>query len=181
MSSDLADSLRSDSPVSVVIRNGEEISGLTNMLHQFIEQTLAESPRKRRQAKKLAGEVEFRSAEDQEISVRICFAGDRIELHDGPAGSRPSTAITADFLSMAHLTAGQENPLGLLVRRKLKIRFSARQIPFLVGVLRFMQIEAPTGQSGPEQSLRARVGWGWLAAAAIAGSAAIYWLVATTF
>jgi hypothetical protein len=151
------------------------------MLHQFIEQTLDESPRKRRQAEKLNGEVAFRSAEDEEISVWIVFAGDRIELHDGPASSRAGTSITADFLSMAHLTAGQESPLGLWVRRKLKIRFSARQILFLLGVLRFMKIEATTKQGKREQSRTARVAWGWGAAAAVAGSAAIYWLVTTYF
>jgi hypothetical protein len=147
------------------------------MLHQFIEQTLAESPGKREQARRLAGEVAFRSAEGEEVLVRIIFAGERIELHDGSATSRVVSTITADFLTIGHLTAGQEGPLGLLLRRKLKIRFSAPQIPFLLGVLRFMQIEAPTRHGGPEQRLTPRVGWG--AAAAAAGSAAVYWLVTT--
>jgi hypothetical protein len=90
-----------------------------------------------------------------------------------------ASTITADFLTMAHLTARREGPLCLLLRRKLKIRFSARQIPFLLGVLRFMQIEAPTRHGEPKQRLTTRLGW--CAAAAAAGSAAVYWLVTTYF
>ena len=151
-------------PVQLV--GGEAASGLADMLHQFIEQTLAASPRKVRQAQRLSGHAVFRSAEDEELCVRIAFAGDRIELRDGGTPDAADAMITADFLTIAHLTSGQEGPFRLLARRKLKVRFSVLQVPFLLGMLRFMQID-----TGPTPGR-----WLWPVAAAVAGGA-LYWYV----
>src|ERR1035437_7425482 len=126
-------------PVELI--GGEDVSGLADMLHQFIEQTLAASPRKVRHARRLAGHAVFRAAEDEALCVGITFAGERIELQDGGTPNAADAMITADFLTIAHLTSGQESPFRLLAQRKLKMRFSARQIPFLLRMLRFMQIE----------------------------------------
>ncbi len=157
-------------PVSLI--GSEPVSGLADMLHQFIEQTLADSPRKVRQAQRLAGRAIFRSAEDEQICVRITFAGDRIELLDGGTAAAADALITADFLTIAHLTAGRHSPFRLLAQRKLKVRFGVLQLPFLLGMLRFMQIE----------SASRRLAWlRWagptVAVAAVAG--AFYWYVAT--
>jgi hypothetical protein len=159
----------------VVLVGGDEVSGLADMLHQFIEQTLAASPRKVRQARRLAGHAVFRAAEDEALCVGITFAGERIEVRDGgaPVTAEGTTAatISADFLTIAHLTSGQESPFQLLVQRKLKAHFSVRQVPFLLRMLRFMQIEPATPSA---KWMR----WIWPAAAAAAGGA-LYWYVAT--
>jgi hypothetical protein len=113
------------------------------MLHQFLEQTLEDSPEKRRLARKLHGEAIFRAAEDEAIRVRIRFRGESIELSDAGDGASPDTAcVTADFLSIAHLTAGQESPFALLARRKLRARFRPGEIPFLLRMLGFMRSPA---------------------------------------
>ena len=154
----------------VVLRGEEPVSGLADMLHQFIEQTLAASPRKQRLARRLVGAAVFRSAEDEDLCVRITFAGERIELHDGGIPGTGDAMITADFLTIAHLSSGQESPLRLLAQRKLKVRFSLLQIPFLVGMLRFMQIERE----------RRSVSWvRWAGPAAVTALAAgtLYWYV----
>jgi ubiquinone biosynthesis protein UbiJ len=152
----------------VVLTGSEEVSGLADMLHQFIEQTLADSPRKVQQARRLAGHAVFRSAEDEDLCVGITFAGERIELHDGGTPDTADAMITADFLTIAHLTSGQESPLRLLLQRKMRVRFSVLQVPFLFGMLRFLQIESETS--------RAR--WLWPVAAAVAAGA-LYWYAAT--
>ena len=154
----------------VVLTGGEAVSGLADMLHQFIEQTLAASPRKVRQAQRLAGHAVFRSAEDEELCVGVTFTGERIELHDGGTPEAADAMITADFLTIAHLTSGQEGPLRLLAQRKLKVRFSVLQVPFLLGMLRFMQID-----TGPTPGR-----WLWPVAAAVVGGA-IYWYVTAHF
>ena len=161
---------RADCAPFVVLSGDEPVSGLTDMLHQFIEQTLAESPRKRQLAQRLSGSAAFRSAEDEDLCVRITFAGERIELRDGTPEPGDAT-ITADFLTIAHLTSGQEGPFRLLAQRKLKARFSAVQIPFLLRMLRFMQIEST-------QPRTAWMRWTWPAAVA-AAAGALYWYVAT--
>ena len=141
----------------------EEASGLAQMLHQFLEQTLEDSARKRRQARKLRGEAIFRAAEDSAIRVRIRFGGDRIELSDAGETELGGTAsVTADFLSIAHLTSGQESPFALLVRRKLHARFQPAEIPFLLRMLAFMRIErAGAG--------RRRLAWAVLAGVVLVG------------
>lgn len=154
----------------VVLTGGEDVSGLADMLHQFIEQTLAASPRKVRQARRLAGHAVFRSAEDETLCVGITFAGERIELRDGGTPDAADAMITADFLTIAHLTSGQESPFRLLAQRKLKVRFSVFQIPFLLRMLRFMQID-----TGPTLGR-----WLWPVAAAVVGGI-VYWYVAAHF
>jgi hypothetical protein len=156
-------------PVELI--GGEDVSGLADMLHQFIEQTLAASPRKVRQARRLAGHAVFRAAEDEALCVGITFAGERIELQDGRTPNAADAMITADFLTIAHLTSGQESPFRLLAQRKLKMRFSARQVPFLLGLLRFMQIES-------EARRAARLRWLWAGAAATAAAIAGMYLYA---
>jgi hypothetical protein len=155
--------------MAVQLVGGEAVSGLADMLHQFIEQTLAASPRKVQQAQRLAGHAVFRSAEDEALCVGITFAGERIELHDGGTPEAADAMVTADFLTIAHLTSGQEGPFRLLAQRKLRVRFSVLQVPFLLGMLRFMQIDTPRRRS-------AWLRWVWPTAAAVAAGA-LYWYV----
>ena len=159
----------SNAAIPVILAGGEAASGLADMLHQFIEQTLADSPRKLRQARRLTGHAVFRAAEDEALCVGITFAGGRIELMDGGTPNAADAMITADFLSIAHLTSGQESPFRLLARRKLKVRFSVPQVPFLLGMLRFMQIES-------EARRATRLRWLW-AGAVVAAAAGTYWYV----
>ena len=171
MGRDLAEEGALGGSIPVVLENGEEASGLADMLRQFIEQSLADSPRKRRQARVLRGEAEFRAAEDEDVCVHILFRGDRIELRDASgAGAPGAAAITADFLTIAHLTSGQESPFALLVRRKLRARFSLRQLPFLLNLLRLMRIAERDGATARTRRL-------WIAAAVGVGVAALCWVI----
>jgi hypothetical protein len=157
--------------IPVVLTDGEQASGLADMLRQFIEQTLAASPRKARQARRLTGRAVFRSAEDEQVCVCLTFSGDHIELRDTPTSQSRDPWITADFLTIAHLTSGRENPFRLLAQRRLRVRFSVPQVPFLLRMLSFMRIE-----SAPRRVIRP--GW-MLATAAAAGTAvwAAYWYI----
>jgi SCP-2 sterol transfer family len=156
--------------IPVVLAGGEQASGLADMLQQFVEQTVAESPRKARQARRLSGRAVFRSVEDEELCVRITFGRERIELCDCGLPGPGEASISADFLTIAHLTAGQENPFRLLAQRKLKVRFSARQLPFLLRMLRFMQMDTETRRA-------ARARWLWPAGAVALAAVALYWYV----
>ena len=124
-----------------VVLAGDSASGLADMLQQFLEQSLSASPRKLRQARRLSGRALVRSAEDEEVCVGITFAGNRIEIRDVGATPNGDASITADFLTIAHLTSGQENPFRLLVRGKLRASFGLSQILFLLRLLQLMQLE----------------------------------------
>jgi hypothetical protein len=164
-------------PIPVVLDGAEEASGLAEMVQQFLEQVLAESPRKARRARRLSGAAVLRSAEDEDVAVRIRFAGDRIELSDGAAiGSRDAT-ITADFLTIAHLTSGQESPFRLLADRRLRARFALTDVPFLLGVLSLMR-SRPAARA-EERKRRRRLLWLAVPAAAGAGVLCWWWLAGT--
>jgi hypothetical protein len=163
----LTSGARADDAMAVVLNGHRKPSGLAEMLRQFIEQTLAESPRKVRQARRLSGQAVFRAAEAEDVFVRIRFAGDRIELDDGGVLDPRDTLVTADFLSIAHLTSGQEGPFGLLARRRLRARFSPSQLPFLLGLVRFMRIDGTRR--------RAWTSTLWPAIVVAVGVGALYW------
>ncbi len=123
-----------------VLANAEAASGLAEMLHQFLEQTLGEGPEKIRQARKLEGQLVFRAAEDPSVCVQILFSPDKVEVSDVTQAPAGVPALTADFLAVAHLTSGEESPLGLLLRRRLRAEVSLGDLPFLIGVLGFMRL-----------------------------------------
>lgn len=162
----------------VVLHGGEAASGLADMLHQYLLQSVTDSPRRALQALEIQGEVLFGAAEDEEVCVRISFKGERIELSDAGI-ERPDGLpwMVTDFISVAHLTTGEEGPFGLLLRRKMRVRFSPTQVPFLVSVLRFMQIPPELMDEPPS---RAAAWWvaGSLAAAGAGG--ALYWYLTAT-
>lgn len=170
MGSDLSAPRPAES-MPVVLGAGEDASGLAEMLQQFLEQTLAASPRTAQRARRLSGAAVFRAAEDEAVAVRMRFAGDRIELDDGVAAGAVDPTITADFLTIAHLASGQESLVRLLVGRRLRARFSPRDVPFLLGVLRLMQTRAEARPaSGPIRLRRL-----WPVALAVAGGGAVWW------
>jgi hypothetical protein len=128
----------------VVLANADTASGLADLLHQFLVQTIEASPTKARRARRLAGALVFRAAEDPAIGVRILFGGGRIEFADLGADPAPprAPAITADFLTTAHLTTGEEGPLALLLRRRLRVQAAGRPL-FLLGALALFRVERP--------------------------------------
>lgn len=158
---------------TVVLAGGDEASGLADLLHQYLAQSVAESARKRAQAQRLRGEVVFRAAEDEAVCVRVVFRGDRIELCDEPPG-RAGASVCGDFLSLAHLASGQASPLRLVARGALRLSCPARALPFLLRVLHFLRLE-PQGAGRPRRWLLYLI----LLAAAL-GVAGWWWFVTGT-
>ncbi|MEW6777015.1 MAG: hypothetical protein AB1405_12015 [Bdellovibrionota bacterium] len=160
----------------VLLHGGDSASGLADMLHQYLLQNCSEFPGKVRQARELTGDVLFRAAEDEAVCVRIAFRGESIGLEDVPHVPPGATVMTTDFLSVARLTRGEAGPVGLLARGKMRVRFSVSQLPFLVQVLRFMQL--------PEELREKRTisPWIWWAGGTLAAGGAgagLYWYFQT--
>lgn len=153
---------------AVVLHGGDTASGLADLLHQFLTQIVAADPARARRAARLRGALLFRAAEDPAVCVRIDFTGDRIDVIDHLGPDRGLPVITSDFVTTAHLTTGEERPLPLLLRGRLRVRVPWQRGPFLLRVLRVLQLPAPRR--------RRRV---FLAAALVAALAAtaIAWLL----
>ncbi len=126
----------------VELIGADSASGLADLLHQFLEQTVDASDQKAEAARALRGAVVVRAAEDEAIAVRIAFQGDRIELRDiGTEATGSTPSIQGDFLSVAHVTSGQASPMALVLSRQLRVSFGLGQLPFLFRVLGFMRVD----------------------------------------
>lgn len=133
----------------VELENPNDASGLADMLHQFLQQTVESSPTKLRAARKLSGTLWFQSAEDMELVVALTFARDRIGVADAPPAELARPSLTADFLSTAHITTGEESPFALLLQKKISARVRLTQALFLLRVLRFMKIDDADASGSP--------------------------------
>jgi len=156
----------------VLAADDDEASGLADMLHQFLEQLLDEDPRKARLAQRISGDMLFRAAEDTSICVRLSFNRERVQVadHDGTPNRWP--ALTADFLTTAHMTTGEESPFALIARRRMRVRCAPWHAPFLVRVLRLMRIP-PRAEVARARRLRMAL---VLSTAMLAAIAAYWWL-----
>ncbi len=156
----------------MVLHGGDSASGLADMLHQFLTQTLEGDPGRARRAARLRGALLFCAAEDPAVCVRIDFAGGRVDVtdHQGQVDGLPM--ITSDFITTAHLTTGEEGPFRLLLARRLRVRLRWRRGPFLVRALRIMQLPAP-------QPVRRRRRLYLVAAVLVAAAALTVWMLAT--
>jgi hypothetical protein len=125
----------------VELANPDQASGLADMLHQFLQQTVDESADKSRAAQRLSGTLWFQSSEDMSLVVALSFDRNRIGVADAPASQLARPSLTADFLSTAHITTGEESPFDLLRQKKIHANFRLTQALFLWRVLRFMRIE----------------------------------------
>ena len=157
----------------VLAADADQASGLADMLHQFLEQLLDEDPAKARLARRMSGTLLFRAAEDESICVRLSFQRERVEVadHDGAANRWP--ALTADFLTTAHMTTGEESPFALVARRRMRVRCAPQHAPFLMRVLRLMRIPPR-----PEIARARRLRWALVLTTATVAAIAAYWWLA---
>lgn len=166
----------------VDLENADEASGLADMLHQFLQQTVDSSAAKRRAARRLSGTLWFQSAEDMSLVVALTFAKDHIGVMDAPAHSLSPPSLTADFLSTAHITTGEESPFALLRQKKIRARVRLTQALFLMRVLNFMKIEeadasAAQGAGETPHAARSRVALWVILGLMVAVTVAVLWFV----
>jgi hypothetical protein len=102
-------------------------SGLANIVQQFLEQSLDESERRRRRARRLRGRVAMTAA-DHEITVTLDFRGDEIVIWDGEHGPLQAS-IAGPHGALVGLLQGEGNPLLEHLRGRLRVRSSLRK-PF---------------------------------------------------
>lgn len=132
--------------VSVVLEGAESASGLADLLHQYLEQTLEASEEKRRAAERLRGAVTVLAVEDSSVRVRVTFGGERIDIADSERATWPW--IKGDFLSVAHLLSGEESMGSLLLGRKLSVRCGPGDALFLWRVSELLKIQEPRAGRG---------------------------------
>lgn len=150
---------------SVPVRLQEGVdSGLAHIVQQYLEQDLAESPRKRRQARRLRGRVAF-IASDYDTSVTVEFSGEEIDIW---SGVRPplDASIAGPYTVLTRLLQGEANPLVEHLRGRLVVRSRWRRPLLPLHVRNLMRLE-------PEGGGRVAPGWWPAAAVGLAVGAAV--------
>lgn len=126
----------------VELIGADSASGLADLLHQFLEQTVDASDQKAEAARALRGAVVVRAARKQSDRRAHCLPGrsDRAARHRHRGhGLHPEQQ--GDFLSVAHVTSGQASPMALVLSRQLRVSFGLGRLPFLFRVLGFMRVD----------------------------------------
>lgn len=95
-------------PPSVVLRDGDDASGMAYMLGGLLEDNLRDFPSRARVARVLRGPVVM-TASDRDMSVTIEFMRGQIELRDG--ADVGATVISGPWLAMTKLCSGQKSPV----------------------------------------------------------------------
>lgn len=150
--------------VPVALAAGEAASGLAQMTGLYLQQTLADSAAKRRQARSLRGRLGLQTVEG-DVAITLAFDGGGISIEEGLVP--PIDAyIGGPFQLLMEALGGQANPYLEVLRRRLRVRPSLRRPLFALRAYNMMRLPRPAGPA------RAGRPWLWaiLAAGLVAGA-----------
>jgi hypothetical protein len=115
--------------ISVVLRDGEEASGMATMLGGLLEENLRDFPSRARVARLLRGPVVL-TASDRDVSVTVDFRSGVVELRDGVEPGAP--VVAGPWLTMTRLCSGQGSPVAAFRSGDVTIR-NYRRAPVAAG------------------------------------------------
>jgi hypothetical protein len=123
----------------VPVRLGEETkSGLAHIVQQYLEQDLAEFPKKRRRAARLRGRVAM-TASDHEATVTLDFKGDEVLILDGMC-EPVDASIAGPHEALVRLLQGETHPLVEHLRGRLRVRSRLRKLFLPLTLHRLMKL-----------------------------------------
>jgi putative sterol carrier protein len=128
---------RTNGSIPVVVVAGDEASGLSNIISQYLEQLLADSAEKRADALSLRGRLGMRAREG-DVAVTIVFEGDNIAIEEGLQD--PDAVIGGELEFLMHMMAGRANPAWEMISRKVTIGASVRRPMFAYQAYRLMRL-----------------------------------------
>ena len=133
----MMDSVSTNGNVPVRAVAGDEASGLANIIAQYLEQILVDSPQKRADALSLRGRLGLRTREG-DVAVTIVFDGENVAVEEGLQD--PDAVIGGDVEFLMHVMAGRKNPAWELFSRKMTINPRVRQPLFAYQAYSLMRL-----------------------------------------
>jgi len=103
----------------VKVEEGEELNGLGTMLKEIMDTNLKD-PKKHKSIEKVKGSVVIRESTSG-VAVTLRLQQGKLELQND-AITKPTAYMEAGFENLAHISAGQLNPMVAIVTGKLKSR-----------------------------------------------------------
>ena len=104
---------------AIKVKEGEELNGLGVMLKEIMDTNLAD-PQKHKSVEKVKASVVIRESMSG-VAVTLHLNQGRLELQND-AIARPTAYMEAGFENLAHISAGQLNPVVAILTRRLKSR-----------------------------------------------------------
>ncbi len=101
------------------VKEGEELNGLGVMLKEIMDTNLAD-PEKYKSVEKVKASVVIREATSG-VAVTLHLNQGKLELQND-AIAKPTAYMEAGFENLAHISAGQLNPVLAILTRRLKSR-----------------------------------------------------------
>ena len=103
----------------IKMKEGEELNGLGMMLKDIMDANLAD-PEKQKSLEKVKASVVIRESTSG-VGVTLHLNQGELELHSD-AVAKPTAYMEAGFENLAHISAGQLNPIVAILTRRLKSR-----------------------------------------------------------
>ena len=104
---------------AIKVKEGEELNGLGMMLKDIMDANLAD-PEKHKSVEKVNASVVIRESTSR-VAVTLHLNQGELELQND-AIDKPAAYMEAGFENLAHISAGQLNPIVAILTRKLKSR-----------------------------------------------------------
>ncbi|HNO46820.1 MAG TPA: hypothetical protein PKI79_15110, partial [Microthrixaceae bacterium] len=102
----------------VVLRDGDDASGMAVMIAGLLEDNLRDFPGRARVAARTRGSVVL-TASDRDVSITVTFGSDGVEIADG---ARPGVAaMSGPWLTMSRVCSGRITPWRAIRDRELAL------------------------------------------------------------
>jgi putative sterol carrier protein len=103
----------------IKVKEGEELNGLGVMLKEIMDTNLAD-PEKQKSVDKVKASVVIRESTSG-VAVTLHLNQGKLELQND-AVAKPTAYMEAGFENLAHISAGQLNPIVAILTGRLKSR-----------------------------------------------------------
>ncbi len=110
--------------------DGDDASGLANMIGNLLADNLRDFPSRAAVARRARGDLVL-SASDRDTSVTLKFNGSEVLVSDGATPGAPT--VGGPWLALASLCSGQTNPLIALLHKELEISIRRHPITIILG------------------------------------------------
>ena len=125
------------SSISIIVPKDTELNGMGQMMQQYLGQNISEFPEKEKQALKLCCCVSVEV--EGGIASTIHFQKHTISIENGVADDT-DLYMQGSYRTLAKILSGQENPLGAILKRHLKIKRRPKRPFQTLKTLRFLKI-----------------------------------------
>lgn len=127
----------SQSRIALSTQQGHPLNGLGMMVHQYLEQNLADFDHKVRQGLRIRGRVAVEV--EKGIAITLDFQGERIEIRNG-VGERPDLHIRSSYLLLSKILSGKASPYLEILRGNIRLPALPTRPLQSLRVLRFLKI-----------------------------------------